>query len=100
MGMISFNFVLSATILFIYGTIFVISLIFTLCPEAYRAIDSAVQVNLITPRRLTPLEKNIYMLDDWLMDNHQTVGPLLTLLSVVDLKLFLDIINRWHVFEV
>jgi len=99
MGMSSFNFILSATILCLYGTIFVISLIFTLWPEAYRAIDAAVQVNLITPRTLTPLERNIYLLDDWLMRNHKLVGPLLTLLSVIDLKLFLDLINRWHVFD-
>jgi hypothetical protein len=45
------------------------------------------------PIIINPLERNIDWLDNWLMSHNKTVGPLLILLSIVDLKLWLEIIK-------
>ena len=43
------------------------------------------------------LEKNIDWFDNWLIANNKIVGPILILLSLIDLKLWLDIIKLFEV---
>jgi len=77
----------------IYSTICIISTIFTFSLDTYNKLDGFLKINIIKPHILTPLEMNIYYIDSWLMYNNKIVGPLLILLSLVDLKLSFDIIN-------
>lgn len=81
-------------VFFIYGIITVVAIIFTFSLDAYRKIDEKLNLNIIlTPIIINPLERNIKSFDAWLMEHNRTVGPLLVILSIVDLKLWLDIIN-------
>jgi hypothetical protein len=49
---------------------------------------------LISLPMLTALDKNIEALDLWFMAHNRIVGPVLALLSVIDLKLYFNVINK------
>lgn len=91
MGFDMLDLSLQVIVFFIYGSIFIISLIFTFSLETYRKIDEKINLEIFsTP---SPLQININWLDLWLMERHKTVGFILTLLSLLDLKLSLDVIK-------
>jgi hypothetical protein len=52
-----------------------------------------MKINVVTTRTITPLEQNIYVIDNWLMRHNRSMGMLLAFLSLVDLKLSFDTIN-------
>ena len=89
-----FTFFISAVIFFVYGVICMVSLIFTFSLDVYHKIDQVLKIDIISTRILTPIERNINVIDDWLMSNNKLVGPVLTLLSLIDLKLSFEIINK------
>ena len=88
-------FLLSAIVFSVYAVICVISVIFTFFLDLYHKIDQALQINVISARTITPLEQNIYVIDAWLMRHNQSVGLLLIILSLVDLRLSFEIINKF-----
>lgn len=94
MGFDTFNLLLSFTVFIVYAAVCGIAILFTFFLDIYLKIDEKLKLEVLTARVLTPLEANIQGLDGWLMGHHRIVGPLLIVLSMVDLKLFFDIINR------
>jgi hypothetical protein len=85
---------LSGSIFLLYGSICSVGLIFTFALNLYHKIDNLLDLNIVRPKTLTPLEKNVYRIDDWLIAHNKIVGPLLTLLGLIDLKLSFNIINQ------
>jgi len=85
---------LTGLIFLLYGGICGVGLIFTFALNLYHKLDAVLDFNIIRPKILTPLERNAYLIDDWLISHNKVVGPLLTLLGLIDLKLSFNIINR------
>jgi hypothetical protein len=92
MGFDYLNLVASGIVFFVYGISCIISVIFTLSLDTYRKIDEKLNLDVLSVRFISPLDLNINLLDDWLMRNNKIVGPLLIVLSTVDLKLLFNII--------
>ena len=93
-----FDILLTSIVLFIYGTVCIISIIFTFSIDTYSKISEKLNSEIISGRVIVDfLEKNIDWLDNWLVNNNKIVGPVLILLSIVDLKLWLDIIKLFAV---
>ena len=88
-----YYFLLSAIVFFIYGTICLISLIFTLSIDTYNSIDEKLKLEILSSPITTPLDKSINIVDNWILENNKVFGPLLTVLSLVDMKLFFNIIG-------
>jgi len=85
---------LSTSIFLTYGTICVISLIFTFSLETYNMIDEKLNLEIFSSHIVTILDTNINFMEVWIMNHNRVVGPLLTILSLIDLKLFFDIIRN------
>jgi hypothetical protein len=84
---------LNFLVIFIYGAICIISIIFTFFIDTYHKVDETLNLKIISGRALTPLEENINLIDNWLIEHHKIVGPILICLSLFDMKLFLGIIK-------
>lgn len=95
MGFDTFDLLLSGWIFFIYSATCIISIIFTFSLELYRNIEEKLGSYIFSSRILSPLDKDIDWLNIWLMKHHKIVGPILISLSLVNLKLFFDIINNF-----
>ena len=93
MGFDIFNLLLSSMLFFLYGSICVIAIIFTFSLDIYIKIDEMLKLDILSTRILTPLEININWLDNWMKSHNKILGPILILLSLIDLKLLVDIIN-------
>ena len=91
--------ILSSVVFFVYFIICIISIIFTFSIDKYRKIDEMLNLDIISRRVLTPLEVNINIIDDWLIEHHRLIGPLLIYLSLLDLKLSFNIINLFSLFS-
>jgi len=88
-------YILLSTIIFlVYGTICVISLIFTFSLETYNKIDEKLNLEIFSSHIVTILDTNINFIEVWIMNHNRIFGPLLTILSLIDLKLFFDIIRN------
>ena len=80
----------------IYGTICIISLIFTLSLDTYNNIDEKLNLEILSTQVVTVLDTNINFLEIWIMNHNKIVGPLLTALSLIDMKLFFNIIRDFR----
>ncbi|MDD5565591.1 MAG: hypothetical protein PHG31_01690 [Candidatus Omnitrophica bacterium] len=87
-------FLLNWFVFLLYSSICIISLIFTFSIKTYQRIDDYLSSELISLPMLTALDKSIEALDLWFMSHNRIVGPILVLLSVVDLKLYFNVINK------
>jgi len=87
------NLLFSFLVFLIYASVCGIAIIFTFFPDIYVKIDEKLNLDVVTARVLTPLELNIDWFDDWLMTHNKIIGPILILLSMVDLKLFFQILS-------
>lgn len=86
---------LRGLIFFVYGSIILISLIFSLSLDAYLKIENCFKSEIIPALiSLSPLEKNIDFLNDWLMCRNKVTGPILIFFSLLAGKLFSDILDR------
>ena len=85
---------LSAIVFFVYGVTCLICVVFTLWPETYRKIDEMLKLDVISARVVNPLDIDIEWFDKLLMENNKTVGPLLILLSTIDLKLLFNLLYK------
>ena len=88
-----YYFLLRATVFFVYGTICLVSLIFTFSIETYNSIDEQLKLDILPNPITTPLDKSINIVDNWILENNRIFGPLLTVLSLIDMKLFFNIIS-------
>ena len=89
-----FNLLLSAWLFLIYSTVCIISIIFTFSLEIYLRIEEKLDFYIFSNRILTPLDRNIDWFNVWLMKYNKISGTILILLSLLDLRLSFDIINR------
>jgi len=94
MGPDIFNLLLSGWLFLIYSTICIISIIFTFSLETYLRIEDKLNFSIFSNRILTPLDRDIDWFNVWLMKYNKITGTILILLSLIDLKLSLDIVNR------
>ena len=92
----NFDTLLNCVVFFTYGAICIISIIFTFSLDTYSKINEKLNWEMFSSRTVIDfLEKNIDWLDNWFMSNNKKVGPILIFLSLVDLKLWLDIIKNF-----
>ncbi len=84
----------------LYGIIFVLSIIFTFWLESFRNIEKRVMTQIIPARAMNPLEIEIGSLSDWLYTNHAVIGPLLVVLSLLDIKFSFDLIKTLSLMRV
>lgn len=83
-----------AAILITYGIICFISLILSLSRETFQAIEEALNTNLISNKIVNPvIESNINFINEWLLSNNKVVGPILVILSLLDIKILFTIWN-------
>ena len=87
-------FLLSAWVFFIYSAICIISLIFTVSLSLYDRIDRKLGVDFLAKYAVNFFDRNVYAIDDWLKDHNRIVGPLLMLLSLIDLNLTFQAISK------
>ena len=71
-------------VLFTYGSVTIICIIFTFFNETYQRLDEQLNLAFLSRRIITPLERNIQTFDDWLIVHHRTIGPVLIFLSLLD----------------
>jgi hypothetical protein len=88
-----YYFLLSAIVFFIYGTICLISLVFTFSIDTYNSLDEKLKLEIFSSPITTPLDKSVNIVDNWILENNKIFGPLLIALSLVDMKLFFNIIG-------
>jgi len=96
MALDPFNLLLAASVFFVYGAICTVSMIFTFALDTYREIDAKIMSEIIPAKTLMPFEKNINRLDDWLIEHNKLIGPILILLSIIDMKLSFELINKLY----
>jgi hypothetical protein len=97
MEMQSTNLWVTGTVYLIYGSICIVALIFTFSLETYYKIDEIFNLELYLNRFMNPLlDRNVGYLEAWLAKYHKIVGPILTVLSLLDLKLSFGIINTFY----
>lgn len=85
----------NAIVIFIYGSICLLSIIFTFFIETYRKIDEKLKWEIFSIRIINPLEQNINVIDELFMRNNKILGAILILLSLVDLQLWLRLISQY-----
>ena len=95
MGLDIFNLLLSGWLFLVYSTICIISIIFTFSLEIYLRIEEKLNFYIFSDRIFTPLDRDIDWVNVWLVKYNKITGTILILLSLVDLKLSLDIINNF-----
>jgi len=86
---------LSIIVFLIYGTICLISLIFTFSLKTYLKIDEKLNFDIFSTPLVNPLDVNIDWFNEWLMDHNKIIGPILIYLSIVTLKTWFNILYNF-----
>jgi hypothetical protein len=71
----------------VYGSICLLSLIFTFSLDTYLRIEEKLGYEIFSTPLLTSLEADIDWLDIWLKERHRAVGGILMVLSFCDVLL-------------
>ena len=87
-------YILSTITFLIYGSVFIISLIFTISLDAYNKIDEKLNLVVFSESVVIILDTNIDFFEVWLKKNNRIAGSVLVFLSGLDLKLFFDIFRN------
>ncbi len=93
MGIDVLDLLLSLIAFSIYGSICIISIVFTFSLDTYVKIHDVLNFSIFSNPILSPIESGIDWFDAWAMRNNVILGPILIALSIIDLKLFFDIIS-------
>lgn len=88
----SFTLSLIVIVVSIYGIICLILLLFTFCLGFYQKIETALNSVVYSYDIGNPLGISVNSMDKWLVENNTTVGPILITLSLLDIKLWIDVI--------
>ena len=97
----SMNMWISALLYFIYGGICIVALIFTFSVETYYKIDGIFNLELVISQFTNPLlDRRVGGVEAWLVKYNRFVGPVLIVLSLVDLKLTFNHINNLYFYSV
>jgi len=92
---------ISVLLYFIYGSICIVALIFTFSVETYYKIDGMFNLELVISQFINPLlDKRVGVVEAWLVKYNRFVGPVLIVLSLVDLKLTFNLINSLYFYSV
>jgi len=89
-----FCLILSVFAVFIFMSVCGIGILFTFFLDTYLKWDKKSSWWIIPSIILTPLEKDLLWLDQWLKSKHKIVGPFLIILSLVNLALFFSIVDK------
>lgn len=87
-----FDLLFSGIVFFIYGIICIISVIFTFSLPFFRKIDEFLSLQILARTSLKSWELNINQFDILMKKHNLLIGPLLIVLSILDIKFWLDII--------
>jgi hypothetical protein len=90
----AFTLLLSLVVFMVYAAVCGVAILFTFFLDVYKKLDEKLNMEFFSSRVWTPLEENIEWFDDWLMRHNMLVGSALIVLSLVDLKLFFDILYK------
>ncbi len=93
---LSFGLLLSAWVFFIYGSICIVSVIFTFFLDTYFKIDGKLNSVVVDfPFFVTILDR-IYIdwVDIWMTQHNKIIGLILIWLSLVDMQSCFNIINQ------
>ncbi|MCM8801249.1 MAG: hypothetical protein NC912_04480 [Candidatus Omnitrophica bacterium] len=94
LGFSIFNLFLGGLVLLIYLVTFIICIIFTVSLDTYIKVEDKLNLNLFPVTIITPLDIQISWVDEWLMRYHRITGTILTLLSLIGLRLPFFIFNN------
>lgn len=84
----------------LYGVIFVLSIVFTFWLESFRDIERRLMVYIIPAQATNPLEIEIQTFSEWLYAHHGIVGPMLIVLSLLDIKFSFELIRTLSMIRV
>ena len=80
-------------VVFIYGSIFIISIIFTFFIDAYHRLEELLRLEFLSVRIVNPLVRNSNFVNDWLVAHNKIIGPMLILVSLWDIFSIFRFIN-------
>lgn len=92
-GFDPFDFLMSLILFSVYGFTCVVAIIFTFSLDIYQKIDEKLNLDVFASKILIPIEVNIGWFNNWMMRHNRVFGPVLIILSLVDLKIFFSMIN-------
>jgi len=85
--------ILMGLVFVVYSAICLLSVIFTFSRDLYQRIESKADLELFSGPILSPiLDRKIEDLNSWLMNNNTAMGPILVVLSIIDMKMCFEII--------
>jgi len=87
-----FDMLLNSIVFFIYSSVCIISIIFTFSLDAYIKIDEKLNLDIFSNPIITSLEIKIDWFDKWAMQHNKVLGPILIILSIIDLKILFTLI--------
>ena len=87
-----FDMLLNSIVFFIYSSVCIISIIFTFSLDAYIKIDEKLNLDIFSNPIITSLEIKIDWFDKWAMQHNKVLGPILIILSMIDLKIIFTLI--------
>ena len=76
-----------ASIIVIYGGIILICILFTFFLDKFERLNGILNLEFLSKKILTPLERNIGTFDDWLIAHNRVAGPALIFLAFLDLQM-------------
>lgn len=96
MGDVGLGLLLSAWVFFLYGSVCIVSTIFTFSLETYFKIDKKLNLIVIDLPLFVTILDRIYIdtVDIWMLRNNKIIGPFLIILSLIDMQSGFDIINK------
>ena len=87
-----FDMLLNSIVFFIYSSVCIISIIFTFSLDTYIKIDEKLNLDIFSNPIITSLEIKIDWFDKWAMQHNKVLGPILIILSIIDLKILFTLI--------
>ncbi len=82
-------------IFFVYGSIAMISLMFAFSLEEYQKLDDKLCSELFSLPVVTILDRSFEWIDLWMARHNKIVGIFLAMLSIVDMKLYFNLLNKF-----
>lgn len=82
-------------VLFIYGTICILSIIFTFAIKAYIRLEDLLNMEFLSQGTMNPLKTEVNFINDWLLAHHKIIGPILICVSFLDIVMFFKILNAF-----
>jgi flagellar biosynthesis protein FlhB len=85
MGTIEGKVLLTVIVYFIYGATLAVTIIFTFFQDLYLKIEEILSFNLGQSASAS-LGKNLHLFDLWMINHNKIVGPVMIVLSALNMK--------------